>query len=202
MTGFFVLLTFSTQTVTGLVIVSFCSHHSVANNGKDPVIRCLFVLWPSVCTLSTLKSCSFCYFFSFWQKLCSFLIAAVQLQASLTYYRFFLQDLILFWHSSIQKSIVDLCFHCEHAVHFRGSWIRISLSFRFATTRRMECDCRFLWLSETFSKNFSEITLDRHLDLKLYELYIFWMLIWSIILLFFCSFATEIKIPNLYFEKL
>lgn len=60
----------------------------------------------------------------------------------------------------------------------------------------------FLWLSETFSKNFSEITLDRHLDLKLYELYIFWMLIWSIILLFFCSFATEIKIPNLYFEKL
>lgn len=145
--------------------MNFCSCCSVANNSKDPVIHCLlcvFCDWASAHLLSTQKSYSFCNHFSFWQKLCSILNAAVQLQASLTYYRFFLQGLILFWHNSIQKSIVGLCFHCEHAVHFRGSWIHISLSFRFPATRRMECDCRFLWLSETFS-NFPELILDKHL---------------------------------------
>lgn len=95
-----------------------------------------------------------------------------------------------FWHSSIRKYIVDLCFHCEHAVHFRGCWIRISLSFRFLTTRRMECDCRFLWLSETFSKSFPEVTLDSHLDLKLYEFCIFWILLG---ILSFSSFAALLQ---------
>lgn len=172
----------------------FCSCCSIANNGKDPVIHCLlcvFCVWASAHLLNTLKSCSFCHLYSFWQKLCSILNAAVQLQTSLTYYGFFLQDLILFWHSSIQKNIVGLCFHCEHAVHFRGSWIRISFSFRFSTTRRMECDCRFLWLSETFSKSFPEVTLDSHLDLKLWILHLL-NLTWNIILWFFCSFATVI----------
>lgn len=176
--------------------MSFCSHRGIVNTGKDPVIHCLLRIFcdrASTHLFTTLKS--LCYFFFFWQKLCSILNAAVQLQASVTYYRLFLQDLFLFWHSSIQKkhsgfvfslwtccciseAVESMIFHFHSDFQQPQNWNKVTDFHGFR-----KC-----------SLNFPEITLDWHYEMNLFGLYLSWMLTLNIIIWFFCSFATEVKL--------
>ena len=148
------------------------------------------ILWLSICTLTQYSKVSF------FLRLFFFLTEAMfYLECCCSSIGYLLQVFLaglLFWHSSIQKSIVGLCFHWEHAVVFQKKLNLWCFTFIRVSSNNKKHDCRFSWLSEMFSKNFPEITLDRHFSLNLCELYLFWMLIWNIIIWFSCSIATEI----------